>query len=189
MYDIVFHLGNATKTGSKSEMKEFSDWFSKIKATTKIYIPGEKDKLFYKSWPSSYHWLDKSIQIIFNNIIKFNGITFWCHAYIQKDSMFSNHDSIYKSSSNLRKICKNLKDQEIDVVVSTTSGVSQAFFGSIVKQISSVIAPILEERNAKIHVFSKGASSSSPQHSLRTMKISSFTQMTLNLSDLYYIYK
>ena len=23
VYDIVFHLGNATKTGSKSEMKEF----------------------------------------------------------------------------------------------------------------------------------------------------------------------
>ncbi len=79
--DILLHTGDITQYGTKEEVEDFLNWFSKQSATYKIFIGGnhdlylEQEKSEFKKMLKKYK--HKNVVYLENNSILIEGISIW----------------------------------------------------------------------------------------------------------------
>jgi len=75
--DIIIHAGDISDHGSKDEIKNFLDWFSKLDFKYKIFIGGNHDIYLDENSIDLLEILPSNVIYLNNNGCEINGIKFW----------------------------------------------------------------------------------------------------------------
>lgn len=83
--DILIAAGDMTDHGLEGEFIRLNDWFAEQPQETKLYVPGNHDKLAYKN-PSQVREILSNATMLIDETITVNGVTIYGSPWVPSDN-------------------------------------------------------------------------------------------------------
>lgn len=80
--DVFIHCGDYAKRNTRAELLDFAKWMSNVKATKKIYVPGNHDKLMLQDENQVSFENESGARCLAPDIAIFDGFDFWGCPYL-----------------------------------------------------------------------------------------------------------
>jgi len=75
--DIIIHSGDISSQGHKNEIINFLDWFQDLNYTHKIFIAGNHDFWFEKTFDIEQKYKDKGVVYLFDHFVSIDGLNIY----------------------------------------------------------------------------------------------------------------
>ncbi|MDR0941330.1 MAG: metallophosphatase domain-containing protein [Bacteroidales bacterium] len=102
--DIIIRSGDASFSGTETEVLDFLNWFCDLDYRYKIFVAGNHDDCLFGE---QIEGLQKNVHYLCNSGVKIEGFKFWGIPLFMGDAMSGNHDR------NIQKI-----PADVDVLIS-----------------------------------------------------------------------
>jgi len=148
--DILVIAGDATMSGTHSEITEFGRWLHKInhKFEYVLFTPGNHD-FYFERWQKESIVIDENIFFVINDTVRINGINFWLSPYSNQFGAWA----FMKREENLTKIWSQIPgDTDVIVTHGPPKNVQDFTIGNVNVGSRSLLEKALEIK-PKYHIF------------------------------------
>lgn len=82
--DILIHAGDACRTGTKEDLKDFANWFSQQPFKHKIYVPGNHDIFAHTNPTEARRLFAKDVNYLHEDTCEVLGLKIFGAGYVMK---------------------------------------------------------------------------------------------------------